>query len=390
MSDSKKYDVIVVGLGAMGSSITYQLSKLGVSVLGIDQYHPPHTLGSSHGESRLSRQAIGEGSHYTPLVVRSHELWKELESLTERSILDERGMLILSSQTQKTFSHVDNFYQRTLEEAKKHGITHECLNASEIRQRFPAYLPENHEYAYFEHGAAIVRPEEAIFASLEVAKRLGARCMSNTKMISYEQHGEGVSVRTDQGSFQADQLILALGPWFPRDIQEEFKSLVKVYRQTLFWFECPENNVFKHPQFPLFIWELEGYQLAFYGFPAEKGRGIKVATEQYVEETDADQMDRQVHAEEKEWMYDHFVSKKFEGVTEKCFDARACLYSVIADFGFLLDQHPDHSKVFLVSACSGHGFKHSAAIGEAVAQKVVNGLSDLDISAFGINRLLSS
>src|SRR5215472_3561067 len=123
------YDTIVLGLGAMGSAAAYQLAACGNKVLGIDQFAPPHGLGSSHGDTRITRLAIGEGVHYTPLVMRSHELWRQIEKESGAQLLSQTGGLVISSPAKTSMLHVPDFFANTVAAAEKYGIAHEILDA---------------------------------------------------------------------------------------------------------------------------------------------------------------------------------------------------------------------------------------------------------------------
>jgi sarcosine oxidase len=166
------FDTIVLGLGAMGSAATYQLAKRGNKVLGIDQYSPPHIYGSSHGDTRITRQAIGEGEEYVPLVLRSYELFRDIEKETGRKLLVETGGLIISSSNKTSYCHVENFFENTVQAAKKYNIKHELLTAEQIRERFPVFNVSDNEEGYYEPSAGYLRVEECIAAQLELAKKI--------------------------------------------------------------------------------------------------------------------------------------------------------------------------------------------------------------------------
>ena len=157
----------------MGSAALYQLAKRGVRILGIDRYAPPHELGSSHGDTRITRLAIGEGEHYTPLVKRSHALWREIERETGTSLLTPCGELIISSPNPSAHTHVAGFFQNTVDAARRHGIAHEMLDAAQIRSRFPAFHIRDDAFGYFEPEAGLVRPEACIAAELTLYKSAG-------------------------------------------------------------------------------------------------------------------------------------------------------------------------------------------------------------------------
>ncbi|HEX4534176.1 MAG TPA: FAD-dependent oxidoreductase, partial [Rhizomicrobium sp.] len=148
-----EFDVIILGLGAMGSACVYQLAKRGAKVMGIDRFDPPHAFGSSHGDTRVTRLAIGEGEHYTPLALRSHEIWRQIEAETGASLLTVTGGLIISSNAPRAATHVEGFFANTVAAAKKFDIAHELLDAAAIRARFPQFNIRDNEIGYFERDA---------------------------------------------------------------------------------------------------------------------------------------------------------------------------------------------------------------------------------------------
>lgn len=385
----KVYSAVVVGLGAMGAATLYQLAARGALVLGIDRYGPPHDLGSSHGDTRVTRLAIGEGWHLTPLVKRSHELWRQVERETGAELLTKTGGLIISSAGRTATTHVANFFENTLAAARDHSIAHEVLNASEIRRRFPQFAVRDDEIGYFEPEAGFVRPEAAIRAELRLARKFGAEVHTKETYLSWRREGKTIRVTTDKGEYRTKKLILAAGPWLPEILGEEFRGLFRVLRQVLFWFDVPKHiERFLPDRSPVFIWELQTGAQVIYGFPAVDGArgGVKIATEQYDAETTPDAIDRAVSDDEIRAMHTRHVAPFLPDLSPVCVRAATCLYTVTPDAGFIIDRHPESDAVIVVSACSGHGFKHSAAIGEALAELCLDGVSRLDLSPFRLGR----
>jgi sarcosine oxidase len=156
----------------------------------------------------------------------------------------------------------------------------------------------------------------------------------------------------------------------------------------LFWF-APKGPIapFELGKFPIYIWEIQGRPQAIYGFPAIDGvnGGIKVATPQYETETTPEAVDRTVSDAETRAMYD-YIAPYLPGFSQDCVKAVVCLYTVTPDAEFIIDAHPEMPRVIIASPCSGHGFKHSAAIGEALSEIVIDGKSRLDLSPFKFNR----
>lgn len=383
------FDTIVLGLGAMGSAALYHLARRGVRALGIDRFSPPHAFGSSHGDTRITRLAIGEGAHYTPLALRSHELWRELETETGEELLIACGGLVLSSGSATSHTHVESFFDNTLAAARRFGITHELLDAAEIRRRFPQFRVADAERGYLERDAGFLRPERCIAAHLRAARRRGATLRCNERVGAFRASSGGVGVTTDHGVYSAANLIVAAGAWLPGLVGGDTGRHFTVYRQALFWFEIAgDAKPFAVDRCPVFIWELTGRPQSIYGFPAVDGAraGVKIASERFDRPSDPDAVDRDVSGDEIAALYRDYVAPYVAGVGPRCLKALTCLYTVTPDFGFVLDRHPAADRVLLASPCSGHGFKHSPAIGEALAAMACGAESRFDLAPFALSR----
>lgn len=383
------HDVIVLGLGAVGAAAAYQLAKRGARVLGIDRHAPPHRMGSSHGGSRITRLAIGEGAHYTPLVLRAHEIWREIEDATGADLLCCNGGLIVSSRATNAVTHVPGFFDNTVAAARKFGIAHELLDASEIRRRFPNFAVADEEFGYFEPSAGFLRPELCVHAQLQLAQRHGAVLRLDERAIAIRPEAGAVAVTTDKQRYEAHRLIVAAGAWTGDLLGAPFSRWLKVYRQVQCWFALDADVAdFRPDRFPVFIWELPAGRRGVYGFPAIDGAtgGVKLASESFERPITLDEPWRTVAEDEPADMHRNCVAPYVRGVASRCVKAAACLYTVTPDFGFLIASHPDDSRITVASPCSGHGFKHSAAIGEALAQMTLEGGARLDLSAFGPER----
>lgn len=384
-----KFDTIVLGLGAMGSAAVYHLAKRGSRVLGIDRYSPPHARGSSHGDTRITRLAIGEGAQYTPLAMRSHALWRDLERECGKTLLTSCGGLIISSSAKSSVTHVEGFFANTIASAQRYGIAHEILDAAQIRRRFPQFRIADDESAYFEPEAGFLRPEECVGAHLAMAQAHGAEIHREERVCGFDVAGGSVVVTTQRETYSAEHLIVAAGPWLPELMDRGRGRCFTIYRQAMFWFEVPAPvNSFLPENFPVFIWELQGRDQGIYGFPAVDGPlgGVKVATEQYAASTTAEDADLTVSDDEIAAMREHYIARFIPALNGKCVKAVACLYTVTPDFGFVIDTHPDSDRVWIVSPCSGHGFKHSPAIGEALAELAIDGATRVDLGAFKLDR----
>ena len=384
------FDTIVCGLGAMGSAAVYQLAKRGNKVLGLDRFSPPHASGSSHGESRIIRQAIGEGEEYVPLVLRSYELWREIEKATGKELLTITGGLTLESQNSEAVMHGrPDFLDQAIRCAEKFDIRHEILETADVRKRYPQFAVTD-ERAYFEYETGFLRPELCIETQLQLACKHGAVVQTNETIVSVESRGDSVvTVETNCGAYCAEKVIITAGPWIGRFLPPAYARLFKVSRQVMYWFDIREDCrlTFAPPGFPIFIWIFaKGGEFGFYGFPTLDGKTIKIATEQFTAITDPDHAQHAVGMEEERSMYKDYVQGRLPGISDRCTSAATCLYTTTPDSNFVIDVHPDNDCIMIASPCSGHGFKHSAAIGEALAEQVIDGKSTIDMSSFSVRR----
>ncbi|PZP92773.1 MAG: N-methyl-L-tryptophan oxidase [Variovorax paradoxus] len=381
------YDAIVVGLGAVGAGTLSQLAMRGARVLGVDRFAPPHDQGSSHGESRITRLALGEGEACAPLVQRSHALWRDLERRTGRQLMTTTGGLVLGPRD-------SGFLGRTIECAQRFGIAHGLLDAAALRARFPQFALRGDELGCYEPTAGFVRPEEAIAAQLDVARAAGASVQAGTPVLALEAAGDGVRVRTAGASHTADRVLLATGAWLPgvladHGLADQLPPL-KVCRQTMHWFDTGAAAAdFAPGRFPVFIWawgEGEGEGESLYGFPATDpaAPALKVAGEQYRQATTPDQLGRQVPLAESQALYRERVAARFPQIGGRVLRARACMYTVAPGGRFVVDALPGLPAVLVASACSGHGFKHSAGLGESLAERLLGRRTTCDLGPFAV------
>jgi sarcosine oxidase len=382
-------DVIVIGLGAMGSAACYQLAKRGVSVTGIDQFSPPHKYGSTHGETRVTRQAIGEGEQFVPLALRSYEIWRELEADTGADLLTVTGGLIMSGAKGEHALHGNaGFVETTINAARKFGIKHRVLNAQEIADEFPQFNLDGNETGYFEYEAGFLRPENCVKTQMQMAVSLGAKLCLNEKVLSVRQEGNSVKVATDKGVYSAAKVIISAGPWVNELVAGLPMDTFKIYRQVLHWFDISEAyQNYALGSFPIFIWEFGRWKDDFvYGFPAIDGAagGLKIATEIFDKTALPDEVERSVSQHESARVFESYVKDRMNGIGLKCLKSAVCLYTMTNDSNFVID-HLDEN-ILLASPCSGHGFKHSAAIGEILAELAIEGKSKIDISSFSLKR----
>lgn len=384
MSVSARAEVAVIGLGAMGSAVTAELARRGARVVGLDRFHPPHDRGSTHGETRITRLAIGEGPEYVPFVRRSHELWRRIEQETGEALLQQVGGLVLGAAG-------NAFLEQTRAAAAQYGVAHEDLTTRGLRERFPMFgAPEGTE-AYFEPEAGFVRPEAAIRAQLSLAAAAGAELRLGETVRGWSAGTDGVRLLTAHGELQAERLVVCAGPWIT-ELWPEGAARFAVHPQLLHWFPICEGYP-ELAKMPVFIWDRDGdpgafthHAAVFYGFPAidGPGGGVKIATEQYDVVADPNRpagLDGGAAAAE---LHARYLARLFPWLGPAPLRTVSCLYTNARESRFVIGSPPAHPGVTIVSACSGHGFKHSAAIGEAVAETLLDGTSRLDLAPFAL------
>ncbi len=367
---SQSYDVIVLGLGGMGSAAAAHLAGRGKRVLGLDQFTPPHDKGSSHGKNRVIRQAYYEDPSYMPLLLRAYELWRELERESKQEQLTITGGLMIGAPDSEVVAG-------SLRSARQHGLPHELLDHRELRKRFPQFTPNANTVALFEKNAGFVRPERAVQSQLDLAGCRGATLRFEEKVTGWNT-GNYVTVTTSRGTYEAGQLVISAGAW----LNDSVRLPLTVERQVQLWFE-PAADL---GNLPIWIWETEDGQHP-YGLPVMDG-AAKVALHHGSENRvcTADTIDRTVYEHEIEAMR-ACLRDRIPKLPGRLIEAKTCLYTCTRDGHFILDRHPKHENVLIVSPCSGHGFKFTPVIGEIVADLVATGRTRHDIGLFSLSRL---
>ncbi len=371
------YDVIVIGVGGMGSATVHQLAKRGKSVLGLERFDIPHTMGSSHGVNRIIRMAYFEDPSYVPLLRRSYELWRELESAAGEELLVITGGIDAAPADHQVFTG-------SLASCEAHDLKHEVLTGNEVNGRFPGYRLPAELMAVFQPDGGYVMSERGIVAHVEAALAAGAEIHGREKVIGWEMKGEGVAVSTDRSSYSADRLVVTAGAW-SMGLVDLLHVKAVPERQVLAWFQPTEPNLYQRDTFPIFNLEVdEGH---FYGFPVETIPGFKIGLYHHLEEdVDPDSMDRESHPRD-ELPLRQATEKYFPGAAGPTLSLKTCLFTNTPDEHFVVDVHPELPQVVVGAGFSGHGYKFAAVIGEVLADLAVDGETSHDISLLSFFRL---
>lgn len=360
------FDVIVMGTGGMGSATAYHLARRHQRVLALDRFGPPHDRGSSHGRSRVIRQAYFEHPAYVPLVLRAYELWRELEQNAGKPLLRLTGGLMIGRPESAVVSG-------SLLSARQYNLEHELLDSDEIARRYRQFRVPAGFVALYEKMLGILNPEATITAHIEGAVAAGAHCRFDEPVASWQATGDHVVVRTTKNEYRAAHLVITVGPWVPA-LLAQLGLPLKVERVAMFWF-APTGSIepFLPARFPVHLWQLDD-GVIFYGMPALEGPadGVKVAFHNIKSACSPDTVDRQVDKQEVEQMrayLRHYVPE----LAGECIQTATCMYTMTPDEHFIVGPHPHHPQVVIAAGFSGHGYKFASVLGEAIADLVTDG-----------------
>jgi sarcosine oxidase len=367
----------VVGLGATGSSVLYHLARRGQRVLGIDRFTPPHSRGSSHGETRIIREAYFEHPLYVPLVQHAYRRWHELEAEADQALLHPTGGLMLGAPDGELVAGARR-------SAVEHSLPFEELTATEIRGRFPAFTPHDGTVGLYEPRAGVLFPERCVETFLSVAERHGAEVRCDDPVVRWTATASSVEVHTATLTSRAGRLVLAGGAWMGSLVQDLGLPLA-VERQAVHWLEPREPaDTLSPDRCPVYLVEYEPGHL-WYGFPRFE-RGVKVALHHDGRPTDPGVV-APVAPEEVERMQ-RLVDRMIPAANGRLLASATCVYTNTPDHHFVVDHHPDHRSVVVASPCSGHGFKFASALGGVIADIVTGDEPAFDLAPFRIDRFV--
>ncbi|CAN5483972.1 N-methyl-L-tryptophan oxidase [soil metagenome] len=355
------FDAIVIGLGGMGSAAAFHLSRRGKKVLGVERFSSGHELGSSHGRSRIIRQAYFEGEEYVPLLMRSYELWDELARESGENLMETTGALMLGSPN----SDIVSGSRRS---AERHGLPHEMLDAAEIRSRCPALEPRPDTVGLFEERAGFLRPEATIEAHLDLAAKHGADLRFEEPVRSWSASENSVAVETAFGVYEAEKLVVAAGAW-SSDMLADMGLPLRVERRVMHWFE-PKRIASPVPRPPVFLWAPEGGDV-FYAIP-DSPNAMKAAFHYVGDECEPDALDREVGEDEVSKIRD-YLERHAPSLAGRHVESAACMYTNTPDSHFVVSPHPAHPNVSVAAGFSGHGYKFCSVVGEILADLATDG-----------------
>lgn len=371
---TERYDVVVVGVGGMGSAALYHLARRGTRVLGLERFDVPNELGSSHGNTRIIRLAYFEHPSYVPLVRRAYELWQELEAEAGEQLLHVTGAV----------EGGPRIFEGALRSCHEHDLPHEVLTGAEVAHRFPAYrLPPELQLLYQPDGGFVLS-ERCIVAHVNGALAHGAVVRTHETVLTWDAGESGVRVQTDRGVVEAEKLVLTAGA-YSQEVARLPPGSVTAQRQVLAWLQPLKPDLFAPDRFPVFNVLLEEGHL--YGFPAHGVPGFKVGFYDLDGERGApDGISREVTPED-EVPLRRFVERYFPHGAGPTLTLKSCLFELSPDEHFLIDRHPESEAAVVGAGFSGHGFKFCSVVGEILADLALDGETRHDIEFLRLARL---
>jgi sarcosine oxidase len=373
----ERYDVVVVGVGGMGSAALYHLARRGKRVLGLERFDVVHEQGSSHGLTRIIRLGYFEHSDYVPLLRRAYELWRELEHEAGEQLLHVTGIV----------EGGERIYEGVLRSCADHDLPHDVLDGVEVSRRFPAYrLPADFQ-AVFQPEGGFVLPERCIVAHVEGALARGATVRARERVLEWAASENGIRIRTDRGVVEAERLVLTAGAW-SQEVARLPAGSVGAVRQALAWFQPSRPELFTPQRMPVFNLALDGEH--FYGFPAFGIPGLKLGRyDHYGQGGDPDAISREPTPYDEAPLRE-FAGRYFPDGAGSTLALKTCLFEPTPDEHFLIDHHPEAPAAVVGAGFSGHGFKFCSVVGEILADLALDGVTRHDIGLFRIGRLVKA
>lgn len=368
----------VVGLGAMGSASAYHLSQKGARVIGFEAFGPAHDRGSSHGESRIIRQAYYEDPGYVPLLQRAYQLWRELEQRVRSPLLRITGGMILGRESSAAVAG-------SLASCRRWELPHRVLTSPEITAEFPAFRPPGDLVAVVEPEAGILLPEEAILSHLRLAAAEGAELRFGVRATGWEPRGAGVELRTGSDRHHLDALVITAGSW-TSELLGDWDLPLQVERQLMVWLRPRAGEDLAPGRFPVFLHDRSDGD-GFYGLPSPDGGSVKGARHHGGERTSARALRRNWEEAEALEVRDRLAELIPALGGGEVTRAKVCMYTNTPDLHFALGAHPGCEQVNVACGFSGHGFKFSTVIGEIMAELALEGRTRHPIAALEASRL---
>jgi monomeric sarcosine oxidase len=372
----KRYDVIVIGAGAMGMAAGFHAADKGASTLLIDSFDPPHERGSHHGDTRIIRHAYAMHEAYVPLALQAQRLWEELERETGTELNRKIGLLRVCERGAPSLCMQEKF-------ADAYGIPLERIDAAEMSYRWPGMTFRGDEEGCYEPQGGLLYSEACIRAYRSLALSRGAVLRTDEPVLAISSEAGPVAVTTAKGGYEADRLIVCAGVWASR-LLAGLGLPIRPIRKPIAWFRA-ESPLYDAGTFPAFTYNVPTGE--YFGIPGDAASGLKIGRHDGGRPADPDTVERRFGAySEDEAELRSFLRDYMPGANGSLVRGSICMYAMTADEHFVIDRHPADERVWLACGFSGHGFKFASAVGQMMADLAIRGETALDRSPFSLAR----
>ncbi len=370
------YDVVVVGVGGMGSATLYHLARRGARVCGVEQFTPGHHLGSSHGETRIIRKAYFEHPDYLPLLERAYQLWREWETESGERLFVENGLLLAGEENSEVIRGLEACYAA-------HDLPHERLSGRDAKSRFPQFSIPDDFVAYYDPVAGFLYVERCVLQLVRLARAAGAEIFTGEKVVRWSSVKNGLHVRTTRKEIRTKKLIITAGAW-STELLKRLHLPLEVWRKVVLWYDSPNISDYRLGVFPTFYVETEAG--GFYGFPAVDELGVKIGEHVQARLTEPERIARELLPGDEDPTR-RFIEQTFPGFQPKRTRFSVCMYTMTPDHNFVIDSCPGEPDVLFAAGFSGHGFKFAPVVGEVLADLALTGATGHPVAFLGLDRL---
>ena len=378
---TSRFDAIVLGAGGMGSAAAYYLAASGQQVLLLEQFELNHQKGSSYGESRVIRYSY-DCPIYVELMRAAYPLWFALQEKAEEKLYIKTGGLDFGYPHEPTFQTLKS----SMDKAK---LKYEYLSKLEVSQRFPQFCLDDGMAAIFQEDTGLLKPSKCVLAHIRLARQHGTVVRDRTPVIQIDPQADSVQVITATETFTAERLIVTAGSWTKSLLAPLGIDLpLRIMPCQLGFYQPSDKVAFAPDRFPVFFAHLNGeYGEMPYGIPHEdESIGVKVTTFYGWDTVEhPSEVDYTPSNEWVEKMRD-FSRQYIPGTAGEIIYTRRCLYTMTEDKHFIVDRHPVYPQIAIGAGFSGHGFKFTTLIGKILAQLVLEGETEHNLSLFRLDR----
>jgi glycine/D-amino acid oxidase-like deaminating enzyme len=361
----KRPHIAVIGAGTFGGWTALHLLERGARVTLIDAWGPGNSRASSGGETRVMRGTYGPDQPYTELAARALKLWAKYERMWKRQFLHRSGVLWMAA------GRDDTFERGSIEMLRAAKIKYQELSAAELKKKWRQINFRGIEWAIFEPECGYLDARASCAAVMDAFIDAGGEYrQAAVSSQDLERSGVRTLSLSDGSEVKANGFVFACGPWLGRLFQKSIGPLVKATKQDVFFFGTPAGDTrFQDPNIPVWADHRGSFR---YGIPGSDRRGFKIADDTRGPEFDPTNGERRFSPETLKEIRE-YLGFRFPALRDApLIETRVCQYEQTADSHFIIDRHPNNENVWLLGGGSGHGFKHGPAVGEMIADLILD------------------